>query len=117
MPCCQTCSCSPARRTRSTSIIRMSSVTAPKAARLMSASGWWIGDHRREVRFGDELAVDARAAGELAHRGALLDELDIQPEQDPGLDRRAKFRAFDGHEINELARAGEAQRFDREHAR
>ncbi len=47
----------------------------------MSASGWWIGDHRREIRLGDELAVNARASGELANGGALLNELDVEPEQ------------------------------------
>ena len=52
----------------------------------------------------------------LQTRGALLDELDLEPEQHAGLDRRAELGAVDRHEIDELARAGEAERFDREHA-
>ena len=49
--------------------------------------------------------------------GALLDELDLEAEQDAGFDRLAELHAVDGHEIDQLAGAGEAQAFDREHAR
>src|SRR5437763_12550010 len=92
--------------------MRRSPATTPKGARSSPGSGWRIGDHRREVRLGGELAVDAGAARELADARALLDEFDLQPQQDSRLDRRSKFRALDGHEIDELPRPGEAERFD-----
>src|SRR3954463_7862212 len=110
-------SCSRAARTFSTNIIRTSSATAPSPGPAMSASGWWIGDHRREVRLGDQLVVDAGTTGELADGSPLLNEFDVEPEQNAGLHGRAEFRAFDGHEIHKLARAGEAQRFDGEDSR
>src|SRR5947209_7218516 len=107
-------SCSPAAQTSSTSDTRTCSATARSRALFMSGSAWRIGDHRREVRLGGKLAVDARSAGELAHARALLHELDLKLEQHARLDRGAELRPFDGHEVNELARAGEAERFDGE---
>ena len=79
--------------TCSTSAIRISSAIAPKGAACSSGSGWRIGDHRREIGFGGKLAVDARAAGELADARALLDEFDVELEQAAGLDRRAELGA------------------------
>ena len=64
------------------------------------ADGGWairrrrIGDHRGEIGFGGELAVDRGPAGELAHRRPLLDELDVELEQAAGLDRGAELRAL-----------------------
>src|SRR5947209_6772657 len=95
----------------------MCSATGPSRAPDISVSGWWIGDHRREVRLCNELALDAGAAGELAHAGALLDEFDLELEQHARLDGRTELRAVDGHEIDELAGSGEAERFDGENAR
>src|SRR5436309_3945216 len=100
----------------STSITKTCSATAPSRAPAMSESGWRIGDHRREVRFCDELALDAGAPGEFADAGAFLDEIHLELEQHSRFDRGAKFRPFDRHEIDELARAGEAERLDSEHA-
>src|SRR5438270_7599605 len=100
-------SCSRAARTCSASATRTCSVIGPNRAPDTLESGWWIGDHRREIRFGGEFAVDARATGELADARPLLDELDVEPEQDARLDRLTELRAFDRHEIDELARPGE----------
>src|SRR5690606_13563409 len=75
-----------------------------------------IRDHRGEARLGRELAADDCPPRELAHAGALLDEFDLEVEQHARLDRRTELRALDRHEIDELAGAGEAERFDREYA-
>ena len=85
--------------------------------RLALQARWRVRDHRRELRFGNDLAVDQRAAGKLADAGPLLDELDLEPKEHAGLDRSAEFRPLDGHEIDQLAGVREAERFDREHAR
>ena len=61
-------------------------------------------------------AVEHRPAGELADARALLEEFDFEAEQHAGLDRLAELHAVDGHEIDELARTGEAEALDREHA-
>ena len=70
-----------------------------------------------KLALGGDLAIEDRPAGELADAGALLDELDLEAKQDAGFHRLAELRAVDGHEIDQLAGAGEAQDFDREHAR
>src|SRR5438270_11772882 len=72
-------SCSRAGQTCWDSATRTCSATAPSHALAMSASGWWIGDDRREVCFGDDVAFNDCAAGELTLRGALLDALHVQP--------------------------------------
>jgi hypothetical protein len=82
----------------------------------LAVSGWRIGDHRREIRLGGELAVDQRTTGELADRRAFLDELDVQRQEHSRLDRSTEFRPLDGHEIDQLARPGEAEGLDRENA-
>ena len=84
---------------------------------LARQAGRRIRDHRRELSFGNDLAIDQRAAGELADAGPLLDELDLEPQKHSRLDRGTEFRALDGHEIDQLAGVREAERFDREHAR
>src|SRR3982751_616438 len=74
-------------------------------------------DHRGEFAFGGDFAVKHRLAREFAHAAALLDELDLEAEQHAGLDWFPELHAVDRHEIDELARPGEAEAFDREHAR
>src|SRR3546814_10470069 len=76
-----------------------------------------VRDHRGEIRLRRDLAVDQRFARELAHGRALLDELDLEPEQYAGFDRSPEFRLVDRHEIDELARAREPERFDCEDPR
>src|SRR3546814_17510180 len=51
-----------------------------------------VRDHRGEIRLRRDLAVDQRFARELAHGRALLDELDLEPEQYAGFDRSPEFR-------------------------
>src|SRR3546814_12692985 len=76
-----------------------------------------VRDHRGEIRLRRDLAVDQRFARELAHGRALLDELDLEPEQYAGFDRSPAFRLVDRHEIDQLARAREPERFDCENPR
>src|SRR3546814_13978830 len=76
-----------------------------------------VRDHRGEIRLRRDLAVDQRFARELAHGRALLDELDLEPEQYAGFDRSPEFRLVDRHEIDELARAREPESFDGEDPR
>ena len=88
-----------------------------------------VGDHRREIGLGRDLAVEQGAAGKFAHARPLLNEFDLEPEQATRLNRNAELRAFDRHEIDELAGPGKAegldcqdsgglrQRFDDQHAR
>src|SRR6266496_2499522 len=113
----QASSCSRAERTCWVSATRTCSAIAPSRAQAISASGWWIGDHRREVRLGGELAVDACSPRKLADAGALLDKFDLELEQHARLHRLTELRAVNGHEVDELAGAGEAERLHREHAR
>src|SRR5688572_15126741 len=101
-------SCAPQERSKTYS------ASVPAGLRLLRR---WIGDHRREIGLGGELAVDQRPAGKLADAGALLDEFHLEAEQATGLDRLTKFRPLDGHEINQLAAVREAEGFDRENAR
>src|SRR4029079_16455038 len=108
---------SPAGRTCSTRNIRRSPATTRRDWVCSPGSGWRIGDHRREFAFGRNFAVEHRPAGELAHARPLLDELHLEPEQDPWHDRLAELHGVDGHEIDELARAPEGKGFDREPAR
>ena len=61
-------------------------------------------------------AIDQCATGKLADAGAFLEELDFEPEQHARLDRLAEFRAFDRHEVDQLAGSCEAERFDCEDA-
>src|ERR671912_2781567 len=98
-------SCSRAVRSCSASAIRTCSAIAPKGAAFSPGSACGrVRDHRREIGFGGQLIADQGAAGELAHAGPLLDELDLEPKQHARLDRRPKLGALDGHEINQLAR-------------
>src|SRR5690242_9828109 len=117
MKCGPALSFSRADRTCSTRAIKTCSVIAPKDGPCSPESGWRVGDHRREARFGGQLAVDAGTPGELAHGRALLDELHLELEQDSGLDGLAELRPFDRHEIDKLARSGEAERLHGENAR
>src|SRR3569623_20197 len=76
-----------------------------------------IRDHRGELAFGCDFAVEHRLAGKLAHATAFLDELDLELEQHTGLDGFAELHAVDRHEIDQLARSGEPEALDRAHAR
>ena len=117
-------SCSRAGRTCSTPATRTSSAITPKARGFCGIRLRAVASGRRGSAI---IAVNShsaatspsssRPAGELADARALLDELDLEPEQDAGFDRLAELHAVDRHEIDELARAGEAEAFDREHAR
>src|SRR5689334_5265130 len=102
---------------RSTSATKTYSAIGPSRARSMRGSGWRIGDHRREFRLGRELPVDEGAAGELTDGRALLDKLHFEPQEHARFDRLAELRPIDRHEIDELARTGEAESFDGKHAR
>src|SRR4051812_33809609 len=73
-------SCSLADRTLSIRSIRTCSVIGPKGAGSSGGSGWRVGDHRRELAFGGDFAVEHRAARKLADAGALLEELDFETE-------------------------------------
>ena len=52
----------------------------------------------------------------LQTRARFWTKLDLEIEQHARRDRSAEFRVLDRHEIDELARAGEAEAFHREHA-
>src|SRR5579884_2333449 len=101
-PTCSRRRCSRAPSFRARSGSNVTAVAGVSGARR-------IGDHCREVGFGGELPVDARAPRELAHGGALLDELDIELKEDARLDRLAELRAFNRHEIDQLAGVREAK--------
>src|SRR5438552_17284355 len=72
-----------------------------------------ISDHCRELSFRGDLAVNGRSTGKLADSSSLLREFDFELQQNAGLDRLPELRAFDGHEVNELARVREPEGFDR----
>ena len=95
------------------------SATGPRAAAFMPECAWQplssgggrIGDHRREVRLGGELAVDASRGRRTCRRCARFwTNSTSSLSSTPGSTGCAELRAVDRHEIDELARAGEAER-------
>jgi hypothetical protein len=62
-----------------------------------------VGNHRRELRFGRDLALNGRTTGELADGRSLLGEFDLELQQDARLYGLAELRGLDRHEIDELA--------------
>lgn len=83
-------------------------------AREEQASSRRVRDHRREVRFGRNFAINKRSSCKFADTRTLLHKLDLKSQQATWFDWRTKLRTFDGHEIDELARTGETEAFNRE---
>src|SRR3546814_16264994 len=75
-----------------------------------------IGYHRGEMAFGREVFAQHRTAFELADVPLCLKDRDVEVEQNAGFDGLAELHPVDAHEIDELARTAEAERFDRENA-
>src|SRR5205814_10725446 len=76
----------------------------------------WIGDHRGELAIGGNFPIQSRLTRELADSRSFLDEFDFELQQVARFDGLAEFHPVDRHEVDELARAGEAEAFDREYA-
>src|SRR3546814_1604790 len=72
-----------------------------------------VGDHRGELTFGRKAVAQHRPAFELADIPLRLKNTDMEVEQHAWFDGLPELHAFDAHEINELARAAEAERLDR----
>src|SRR3546814_4839065 len=70
----------------------------------------------RSLAFGGQLVPQHRLAFELADVPLRLKDRDMEVEQHAGFDGLAELHPVDAHEIDELARAAEAERFDRENA-
>src|SRR3546814_17062166 len=64
----------------------------------------------------DVCSSDLRPAFELADIPLRLKNIDMEVEQHAGFDGLPELHPVDAHEIDELARAAEAERFDRQYA-
>src|SRR6476469_7216145 len=102
-------SCSFAAPTCSISVTRTHSATGRSRVPSMRESGWRVGDHRRELALGGDFTIEHCAAGEFADAGALLNEFDLEPQENARFDRLPELHPVDRHEVNELARPGEAK--------
>src|SRR3546814_10818544 len=87
-----------------------------KTAYELRISDWSSDVCSSDLTFGRQRAAEHRLALELADVALRLKNRDVKVKQVAGFHRLAELHAVDAHEIDEFDGAGEAERFDRQHA-